>query len=92
MLNRDHHHEQDPVRNAMLDGLASLPSSSWQQEHLADLDIILRGTLKAADLSQATASHGESIVFKLLPFHPEWSAMWLSKLVQARGEVSFYHL
>jgi hypothetical protein len=88
----DRRHEQDPVRNAMLGGLASLPPSSWQQEHLADLDIILRDTLKAADLSQATASHGELIVFKLLPFHPEWSAMWLSKLAQARGEVSFYHL
>ncbi|MDJ0592333.1 MAG: hypothetical protein QNJ72_20460 [Pleurocapsa sp. MO_226.B13] len=89
---RDRANEQDPVRNAMLDSLASLPPSIWQQEHLTDLDTILTDTLKAADLSQATGNHAECIVFKILPFHPQWSAQWLSKLAQARGEVQFYNL
>ena len=84
--------EQDPVRNAILYGLANLPPSVWELEHLADLDTILTDTLQAADLSQTTGNHAESIVLKILPFHPEWSAVWLSKLVEARGEVNFYNL
>ncbi|MBW4536846.1 MAG: hypothetical protein KME09_23220 [Pleurocapsa minor HA4230-MV1] len=88
----DRHNEQDPVRNAMLYGLASLPPSIWQQEHLANLDTILTDTLKAADLSAATANHAQYIIIKILPFYPQWSAEWLSKLVQARGRINFYHL
>ena len=84
--------EQDPVRNAMLYGLASLPPSIWQSEHLTDLNTIFDDALKAADLSQATGNHAESIILKILPFHPQWSAVWLSKLVEARGEVNFYNL
>ena len=88
----DRHNEQDPVRNTMLYGLASLPPSIWQPEHLSDLDTILTDALKAADLSQATGNHAECIVFKILPFHPQWSAEWLTKLAQVRGEVQFYNL
>ena len=84
--------EQDPVRNAMLYGLANLPPSVWRSEYLADLDMILTDTLQAADLSQATGNHAEFIVLKILPFHPQWSAVWLSKLVEARGEVNFHNL
>ncbi len=88
----DRNNEQDPVRNALLYGLASLPPSIWQQEHLADLDIILTDTLKAADLSAATASHAQYIIISILPFHSQWSAEWLAKFVQARGRINFYHL
>ena len=84
--------EQDPVRNAMLDGLASLPPGSWQQEHLADLNIILTDALKAADLSQGTGNHAELLVIKLLPFYPQRSAEWLTELAKVRGEVQFYNL
>ena len=84
--------EQDPVRNVILYGLSDLPPSVWQLEHLADLDIILTDTLQAADLSIATGNHAESIILKILPFHPQWSAVWLSKLVEARGEVNFSRL
>jgi hypothetical protein len=55
----DRANEQDPVRNAMLDGLANLPPSIWQQEHLTDLGEILTAALTAADLSQASASHAQ---------------------------------
>jgi hypothetical protein len=89
---RDRNNEQDPVRNAMLYGLASLPPSIWQPEHLEDLDTILTDTLKAADLSTATANHAQYIIISILPFHPQWSAEWLSKFVQARGRINFYHL
>jgi len=88
----DRRNEQDPVRLAMLSGLASLPPSIWQQEHLADLDTILNDALKAADLSQVTGNHAESLILSILPFHPQWSAKWLAKLIQVRGEVQFYDL
>ncbi len=89
---RDRNKEQDPVRNAMLDGLANLPPSIWKQEHLTELGEILTDTLKAANLSATTASHAQRIVISILPFHPQWSAEWLTKLVQARGRINFYNL
>ncbi|MEM8779447.1 MAG: hypothetical protein AAGF26_11370, partial [Cyanobacteria bacterium P01_G01_bin.49] len=84
--------EQDPVRNAMLGGLASLPPSIWKQEHLDDLGEILTDALTAADLSSATANHAQQIIIAMLPFHPQWSAEWLTNLVQARGRINFYQL
>ena len=88
----DRSNEQDPVRNTMIYGLASLPPSIWQPEYLTGLDTILEDALKAADLSTATASHAQRLVISILPFHPQWSAQWLSKLVQARGRINFYNL
>ena len=65
--------EQDPVRLAMLRGLAALPPGRWQAEHLADLGQILRDALNAADLSQQTASSAERLIVQLLPWHPDWT-------------------
>ena len=76
----------------MLYGLASFPPSIWRQEHLEHLDTIFEAALKAADLSQATGNHAESLALSVLPFHPQWSAKWLSQLIQARGKVQFYNL
>ena len=89
---RNRNNEQDPVRNAMLNGLANLPPSIWKQEYLTDLGEILTDTLKAADLSRATASHAQRIVIIILPFHPQWAAEWLAILVQNRGTINFYNL
>ena len=89
---RDRNNEEYPVRNAILSSLASFPPSIWQQEHLTDLDTIVTDALKAADLSAATANHAQHIVISILPFHAQWSAEWLSKLVQARGRINFYNL
>lgn len=88
----DRSNEQDPVRNVMFSGLASLPPSIWQPEHLAALDGIISDALKAADLSQATANHGERLILRILPFHGQWSARWLRELVQTRGAINFYTL
>ncbi|VEP18984.1 conserved hypothetical protein [Hyella patelloides LEGE 07179] len=84
--------EQDPVRNAMLKGLANLPHSIWQQKHLTGLAEILTDALTAADLSDATAKEAQRIVINILPFHAQWSAQWLSELVKARGKISFFNL
>ncbi len=84
--------EQDPVRLAMLQGIASLPPGRWQAEHLADLAQILRDALNAADLSPATAREAERLIIQLVPFHPAWCANWLATLVQERGQMSFFNL
>ncbi len=84
--------EQDPVRGAMLMALVKLPPSMWRQEHLNDLSEIIRDTLNAADLSQATASSAEHLIIALVPFHPAWAAEWWAFLVRTRGRVSFVNL
>lgn len=84
--------EQDPVRCAMLTGLADLPPSIWREEHLRDLGQVMTDALNAADLSYGTARAAERTIVALLPFHPDWAAKWLAKLVQERGQVSFYNL
>ena len=89
---KQRHKEQDPVRNAMLFGLAGLPPSIWQPEYLGDLDTIFKDALQAADLSEATRNHAQHLVIGILPFHPQWSAEWLRKLVQAGGTINFYNI
>ena len=81
--------EQDPVRQAMLAALASLPPTRWQAAHLEELSQIIRDALNAADLSAATAREAERLVVALVPRHPEWAAAWLGELARARGQVYF---
>ena len=92
-LVRARRNEQDPVRAAMLWGLAELPPSLWRSDQLADLGGVLREALDAADLSAASVEAAETLIVRLLPFHPEWSAGWLGHvLLQERGRTSFYDL
>ncbi len=84
--------EQDPIRGAMISGLAALPPSIWHREHLDDLSQIISDALNAADLSYSTANALERLVIAILPFHPAWSAKELAILVNQRGEISFYNL
>lgn len=84
--------EQDPVRQAMLGGLAHLPPGRWRAEHLDGLGQVFRDALDAADLSHDTASAIERLLTALLPFHPGWSATWLATLVQERGRLSMPQL
>src|SRR5579859_7887541 len=58
---RARRNEQDPIRRAMLQGLAALPPSRWRMGHLADLGQILRDTLDAADCSPASAAAAEDL-------------------------------
>ncbi|ULH18229.1 hypothetical protein MF271_22445 (plasmid) [Deinococcus sp. KNUC1210] len=84
--------EQDPVRNRILEGLASLPPGLWQPASLNALGQVIRDALNAADLSGATGLAAERLVVALLPFHPQWGATWLAILVQARGQVNLRRL
>ncbi|RUT04400.1 hypothetical protein DSM106972_046280 [Dulcicalothrix desertica PCC 7102] len=84
--------EQDPVRGAMIKGLAELPSSIWHSQHLEDLSQIISHAFNAVDLSNFTVISIERLVIQILPFHPAWSAGQLATLVQQRGQINFYDL
>ena len=81
--------EQDPVRSVMLAGLAALPPSAWQVEHLDRLGQIIRQALDAADLSELTAAAVQRLLVSLLPFHPGWAAGQFAMVVRERGRVAF---
>ena len=84
--------EQDPVRLAMLNGLAALPPGIWKPEHLDELALILRNGLDAADLSQASAGAMETLVVNLLKFYPHWCAGWMAILAKERGSLDISNL
>lgn len=84
-LLRVRRNEQDPVRRAMLSGLAGLSPGTWRTEHLADLGAIIRDVLDAADLSAATAAEAGRLVASLFPFHPVWATDWMATVVRERG-------
>jgi hypothetical protein len=88
----DRRHEQDPVRQAMLQAVAELPPGRWEPVHLPVLSQIVRAALDAADCSQATAATAERLVIALLPFHPDWSTQTLAILGRERGWLSSYTL
>ncbi len=77
--------EQDPMRLAMLTGLAGLPPGTWRAPHLVDLGAIIRDALDAADLSGGTAAQAGRLVASLFPFHTAWAAEWMAILVRERG-------
>lgn len=89
---RERRNEQDPVRCAMLSGLADLPPGIWRTQHLDSLGQIIRDALDAADQSYATVAAAERLIVALLPRHPAWADDWLATLVQERGQISFYDL
>lgn len=80
--------EQDPVRGVLLRALRELPPARWQPEHLDDLGQVIQDALDASDLSHKTGGEAEHLVIALVPFHPEWAALWLAVLVTERGAVS----
>jgi len=79
--------EQDPVRLAMLMGLAGLPPGTWRATHLAGIGAIIRDTLDAADLSGGTAAQAGRLVASLFPFHPTWAVEWVATLAHERGDL-----
>jgi hypothetical protein len=83
-------YEQDPVRLAMFQGLAQLPTPAFHQEHLAEVAQILKDGLDAADLSHATAQQMGELLLKLLPTYTEWAVTWLTTLARSRGQVVSY--
>jgi hypothetical protein len=87
-----HTNERDPIRGAIIKGLADLPSSIWHSQHLEDLSQIINDAVNAIDLSNLTAISIERLVIMILPFHPAWSAQQITLLLQQRGKINFYNL
>ncbi len=85
---RDRAKEQDPVRLAMLKGLAELPPGIWHSEHLVDLGYIIHDALNAVDISHATMHALYQLVLRLIPNEPEWSAKQFASIAQAYGVIS----
>lgn len=83
-------YEQDPVRLAMFQGVAQLPTPAFREEHLAEVAQILKDGLDAADLSHATAQQMGELLLKLLPTYTEWAVTWLTNLARSRGQVVSY--
>ena len=79
--------EQDPVRCAMLRGLAELPPGAWLPGHLDDLAQIISEALDAADFSPATAYALGKLTFLLLPKYPDWGATQLVLLATKHGSL-----
>jgi hypothetical protein len=79
--------EQDPVRCAMLRGLAELPPGVWQPDHLDGLAQIISEALDAADFSHATSHAIGKLIFLLLPGYPDWGAKQLVLLATKHGSL-----
>lgn len=84
--------EQDPVRKAMFDALASLRAALFRAEHLEAIGGIIQDALDAADLSHATSGAVERLVVQLFRIDGAWGARWLSRLFAIRGQVSTFGL
>ncbi len=91
-LLRSRNNEQDPVRRALLAAASNLPPSRWQAAQLDDIGQILSDALGASDLSPVTSGEAEKLIVALFPFHTEWSALWLGKWVESRGNLTFHRL
>jgi len=92
-LIRSRLNEQDPIRGAILRGIADLPPVVWgrgtgeQAGQLSALAEIIRGALNAADLSESTAIAAEGILWRLLPVYPDWAVDQLRVVVEERGRL-----
>lgn len=84
--------EQDPVRLAIMQRLATLPPSMWREAHRADIAGIIREALDATDLSPATAVHLTAWVQKLIPGDPRWATEQLVLIYRERGNLGGYFL
>lgn len=78
-------YEQDPVRNVMLDSLASWPHTAWKKEHLPLLGEICQAALDAADLSGSTANHLNQLLIRLFAVDPPRVVEWCLNFLQTRG-------
>ena len=80
--------EQDPVRMALVDGLANLPVACFKPADLPAVGLVVEDALDAADLSPGTSSYIERLVVRLFRVDAPWGAEWLTRLLAVRGELT----
>ncbi|RAL59986.1 hypothetical protein DID88_000612 [Monilinia fructigena] len=74
--------DQDPVRFAMLRALSKIPGSRWNEDHLPNLEKIIRQALQASDLSQSSINSILEILSRLLTYFPEWTVSQIVPFVK----------
>ncbi|KAB8292916.1 hypothetical protein EYC80_007281 [Monilinia laxa] len=74
--------DQDPVRFAMLRALSKIPGGRWNEEHLPNLEKIIRQALEARDLSQSSINSILEILSRLLTYFPEWTVTQIVPFVK----------
>ncbi|KAG4026156.1 hypothetical protein MFRU_044g00270 [Monilinia fructicola] len=74
--------DQDPVRLAMLRALSKIPGGRWNEEHLPNLEKIIRQALEASDLSQSSIDSMLQILSRLLTYFPEWTVSQIVPFVK----------
>lgn len=85
-------YEQDPIRQVMLAGLASLPPRRWGPHHLELISAIVGDAIDAADLSAGTSAALERWIYRLLPVLPDAVVDWIQRVLKARGAVSLHYI
>jgi hypothetical protein len=82
---RQKKNEQDPVKYSIFDSLSQLPPAVFKIEYLTNLGGAVQDVLDSRDLSTSTASCVETLLLKLVPFHPQWSSTTLAIFWRQRG-------
>ncbi len=77
--------EQDPVRLAMMQALASLPPARWSPDHLPLLQTIIEGALKARDCSHQTMNAAALLLLNMVVHQTGFVVALLPALVECMG-------
>lgn len=80
--------EQDPVRLAMLEALASLPPSRWLPIHLPQLKEIIDAALRARDCSYQTMAEAARMLMNMVIDQTDFVVSELAGLVERMGQLN----
>ncbi len=84
-------HEQDPVRLAMIEALASLPAARWRPEHFVKIRSIVGAALNARDVSFPTMDAAARLVLGMMATQPDFVIGELPPLVERMGRLNAWH-
>lgn len=80
--------EQDPVRLAMIDALANLQPTRWQESHLPSLKGIIDAALRARDCSPQTMAAAARLLLGLVVPQTDFVIAELPALVERNGSLN----
>ncbi|WP_140918136.1 hypothetical protein [Limnobaculum xujianqingii] len=80
--------EQDPVRLAMIDALASLPPSRWSSAHLTQLKGIIDAALRARDCSFQSMAEAARLLMSMVVYQTDFVVAELPGLVERMGRLN----
>lgn len=80
--------EQDPVRLAMMQALASLPPTRWREGHLPKLKAVIHDALKARDSSSQTLSAAIQLLLNMVVYQMKFVVSELPALAERVGYIN----